>query len=64
MIFVSSRRLQEADTERRLQTTHEWFTQHHGATIEQAVTFIPETKYIVELYYRNKEKYTTIYNNR
>lgn len=64
MIFISSRQLQALDTERRLQAIHEWFTSNPGATIYQAITFIPETKYMAELYYRNKEKYTSIYNNR
>lgn len=37
-------------TAERIKKVHEYYSAHPGCTIEEAVTFIPETKYIVEKY--------------
>lgn len=53
MIFKSSTQLQALDTEHRLNHIHEWHKSNPGATIQQAMTFIPESEYMVKKYRKN-----------
>lgn len=53
MKFESSKQLQATETENRLNHIHEWHKANPGATIQQAMTFIPESEYMVKKYRKN-----------
>lgn len=58
--LLTHKNLQNATTKKRLQRIHQYFQDNPGCTINEAVTFIPETQNIVQRYSKNREKYLDV----
>ena len=63
MHYNTQNRKQEQDTKKRLGIIHQYYLDHPGCTINQAVTFIPETESMVKKYSKNREEYVVGYND-
>ncbi len=59
-IFRSNITRQEKETKARLDRIHRFYLDHPGCTINDAVTFIPETKGMVERYSKNRKIYENV----
>lgn len=57
MNFKSHNHWLKTNTKLRLLRIHRYFVDNPGCTINNAVTFIPETQTMVQRYSKNKDKF-------
>lgn len=58
--FKTVKRQQEQETKARLEIIHQYFQDHTGCTIREAVTFIPETDSMVQKYSKSRGEYQDV----
>lgn len=58
LLFTTVKKNEENNTTKRLRRIHEFYKSHSGCTVIEAITFIPETKFMVEKYSSLRSKLT------